>query len=296
MEDTSMSIYDNTITPTYLYIKQHSITGLKYFGKTKSKDPIKYKGSGTYWKKHINKHGIEFVETIWLSEPYTDKKLITEHALTFSKENNIVDSTEWANLILENGLDGGGIKGSPGIIPSAESRAKMSASQKGKKQTAETVAQRIISNSGKKRSVDVCLKISIANTGKKWTDTQREKLTGNKRSEETRAKMAAAKIGKHRLPFSDETRAKMSAAQQNISAETKAKMSKPKSEETKLRMSKAAKERVYATITCPFCEIAGKGSNMVRYHFDKCKQKIDKYHNTVGISNAKAFTLPSRKI
>ena len=207
-----MSIYDNTITPTYLYIKQHSITGLKYFGKTKSKDPIKYKGSGTYWKKHINKHGIEFVETIWLSEPYTDKKLITEHALTFSKENNIVDSTEWANLILENGLDGGGIKGSPGIIPSAESRAKMS------------------------------------------------------------------------------------AAQQNISAETKAKMSKPKSEETKLRMSKAAKERVYATITCPFCEIAGKGSNMVRYHFDKCKQKIDKYHNTVGISNAKAFTLPSRKI
>jgi len=76
----------------------------------------------------------------------------------------------------------------------------------------------------------------------------------------------------------------MSAAQPNISAKTKAKMSKPKSAETKLRMYKAAKERVYATITCPFCEIAGKGSNMTRYHFNKCKQKIDKYHNTTGIN------------
>ena len=31
------------VTPTYLYIKQHSITGLKYFGCTTRKDHIKYK-------------------------------------------------------------------------------------------------------------------------------------------------------------------------------------------------------------------------------------------------------------
>lgn len=33
--------------PTYLYVKQHTITGLKYFGKT-IKDPYVYPGSGTH--------------------------------------------------------------------------------------------------------------------------------------------------------------------------------------------------------------------------------------------------------
>ena len=37
--------------PTYLYVKQHNKTGLKYFGKTTKKDPLKYKGSGLYWKR-----------------------------------------------------------------------------------------------------------------------------------------------------------------------------------------------------------------------------------------------------
>lgn len=32
--------------PTYLYIKIHNDTGLKYFGKTCSKTPKQYKGSG----------------------------------------------------------------------------------------------------------------------------------------------------------------------------------------------------------------------------------------------------------
>jgi len=105
-----MSIYDNTITPTFLYIKQHSVTGLKYFGKT-TRNPIKYMGSGKYWKTHIVKHGIEFVETVWVSEPYTDKNQIKEIALKFSIENNIVESNEWANLIPENGLDGGNSTG-----------------------------------------------------------------------------------------------------------------------------------------------------------------------------------------
>lgn len=99
-----------TILPTRLYIKQHSITGLKYFGKT-IRDPYTYLGSGTRWNNHIRKHGKEFVETLWVSEPYTDAKLIKEVALKFSLENNIVESNEWANLILENGIDGGGNAG-----------------------------------------------------------------------------------------------------------------------------------------------------------------------------------------
>ena len=45
-----------TFKPTYLYIKTHKTTGLKYFGKTaSSKDS--YSGSGKYWLRHLAKHG-----------------------------------------------------------------------------------------------------------------------------------------------------------------------------------------------------------------------------------------------
>jgi hypothetical protein len=100
---TSTTIY--TIAPTYLYIKQHSVTGLKYFGKT-TKDPYKYLGSGKYWLKHINKHDKKFIQTIWVSELYTDKNLLSEFALFFSEEYDIVKSKDWANLKPEDGLDG----------------------------------------------------------------------------------------------------------------------------------------------------------------------------------------------
>lgn len=41
--------------PTFLYIKQHTITGKLYFGKTsKNLDKmLSYKGSGKYWLDHI---------------------------------------------------------------------------------------------------------------------------------------------------------------------------------------------------------------------------------------------------
>lgn len=48
---TSKYIY--SFKPTYLMIKQHEITGLKYLCKTTRKDPLKYNGSGRYWKPHI---------------------------------------------------------------------------------------------------------------------------------------------------------------------------------------------------------------------------------------------------
>jgi hypothetical protein len=112
-----------TIYPTVLYIKQHSITKLKYFGKTTSKNPLKYKGSGVDWRLHLKEYGSEHIITLWVSEPFTDSIVISEFALAFSKDNNIVESDLWANIIPENGLDGGpsgpnGRKGIPtGQIP-----------------------------------------------------------------------------------------------------------------------------------------------------------------------------------
>lgn len=110
----------------YLYVKQHSITGLKYFGKTIQSDPYKYLGSGTRWLKHIKKHGKEHVKTI---ELYTfedqDEALI--FALRFSKENKIVESDDWANIEEETLLGG-----SSGRIVSKETKIKLGNATRGK--------------------------------------------------------------------------------------------------------------------------------------------------------------------
>ena len=60
--------------PIYLYVKTHNKTGLKYLGKTISKDPIKYKGSGLYWRNHITKHGYD-VTTEIIKECRDDNEL-----------------------------------------------------------------------------------------------------------------------------------------------------------------------------------------------------------------------------
>jgi hypothetical protein len=137
------------MTPTWLYIKQHNKTGLKYFGKT-TKDPYKYRGSGKYWKDHIRKHGND-VTTVWC-ELFNDKEILTEYAMKFSKDNKIVESAEWANLILENGIDGN----VPGNKASLELRQKLSQSHKGQTPW----------NKGIPRSQGVKDAVSKANTGK----------------------------------------------------------------------------------------------------------------------------------
>ena len=88
----------------YLYVKTHSITGLKYFGKTERKDPYKYPGSGVYWKRHLNKYGYLF--TTEIVGKFTDAEEAEKFALRFSIDHDIVESPEWANLIVENSRDG----------------------------------------------------------------------------------------------------------------------------------------------------------------------------------------------
>ena len=155
---TSMTIY-TPIPPTYLYIKQHSITGLKYFGKT-TQDPYKYKGSGLYWTNHIKKYGKEHIVTLWVSDPYHDTS-ISELAIQLSKENNIVESKEWANLKLENGLDGGSISNTESI----ETRTKRSNSLKGKNLSNERKNKISISLTGKTQSIETRTKRSISQKG-----------------------------------------------------------------------------------------------------------------------------------
>lgn len=110
----------------YLYVKTHSITGLKYFGKT-TKNPLKYNGSGVYWKRHLKIHGSSHETEIIAT--FTDEEVCEAFALEFSKRNDVVGSSNWANLIQENGKDGAPI-GHPGHVFTNDQKLKISKASK----------------------------------------------------------------------------------------------------------------------------------------------------------------------
>ena len=91
----------------YLMIKTHNQTGLKYLCKTTTDDPshpFSYKGSGKYWKRHLNTHGSDI--TTEIVGEYDDKNAFIRQATLLSEQHNVDKSDEWANLRPERG-DGG---------------------------------------------------------------------------------------------------------------------------------------------------------------------------------------------
>lgn len=248
-------ICQESIPPTWLYVKQHNKTGLKYFGKT-SQDPLTYLGSGTRWRNHLNKHGYDV--TTELLGCFTDTLVISQVAIKFSIDNNIVESEEWANCRIENGLDGG--SNGP---HSAETRKLISEKTKGRKLSAETRAKMSVAqtamraeqrknNPPKEKTIlsesdrhEIAMaagrKISKALTGKKKpprTDEHKRKLslsnTGKVASDETRKKMSESGKGK---PKSAEHNRKNSDSHKG----------KVKSDEARKNMSAAAKNRTPRT-------------------------------------------------
>jgi hypothetical protein len=109
----------------YLYLKTHIATGLKYLGQT-CQDPHLYKGSGTYWKRHLKKYPTE-VHTEILFET-KDRSQIRERGLYYSSLWNIAESKHFANLCPEDGA-GGHTRYTP------ERNAKISKANKGRKNT-----------------------------------------------------------------------------------------------------------------------------------------------------------------
>lgn len=246
----------------YLYLKQHNVTNKCYLGQT-TKDPFKYKGSGTYWLRHISKHGND-VTTVILAECETREELRTI-GLYYSSLWNIVESVVFANLMEETGDGSGKI--------SEQTRQKLSAMKRG------------ISP-----SIEVRKKISKALSGRKLSEQTRQKLSGRKLSPETKANMIKYRIGKK---LSEETRTKISNALSGriFSEDTKRKMSESQlgrihSEESKRKMSESQKNKIVTdetrmkmkqshlnnpTVCCPHCQQEGKGNTMKRWHFDNCK-------------------------
>lgn len=94
-------------TPIYLYLKTHNKTNLKYLGMT-TQDPFTYGGSGVYWKKHIKKYGNDVsTEILQICETYDQ---LTEYGKYYSELWDIVESTEFANLVPELGENSSGMK------------------------------------------------------------------------------------------------------------------------------------------------------------------------------------------
>ena len=92
-----------------IYVKTHNKTGLKYLGYTK-KNPYTYLGSGTYWRRHLKKHGND-VTTEVIHET-TEKSEVTSVGLYYSNLWSVVDLKDqfgnkvWANLKSESGSGG----------------------------------------------------------------------------------------------------------------------------------------------------------------------------------------------
>lgn len=196
---------------TYLYVKTHSITGLKYFGKT-TKNPFKYSGSGIHWKRHLRKHGKE--HTTEIIAEFDDPDDCEAFALAFSHENNIVESIEWANLIPENGKDGMPV-GHAGHIFTDDEKSKIAEASR---RNWENPAYRSLQSEKRRAS---------------WTEERRAeqstRLSGKKCPEHS-ARMKGRKLN-HDHPFN--TGIKTDAHKNAIS---KALKGKPKSPEQVAKM------------------------------------------------------------
>lgn len=219
---SSTHIY--TFKPTFLYIKQHNVTGLMYFGKTVN-DPEKYLGSGSYWKKHIKKHGREHVVNLWYCL-FLDEQDCKDFAIWFSETQNIVESKDWANILSEQVEETNNTKGfavakdlydnciglvslkdkrwDTGEIVSINKNRKLKTKRKhtvpawnkGLTKTNESVAKYIENSRAKKKlhiqTEEHKKKNSESNSGEKhWH-------FGGKNSAETRLKISKANKGKVR--------------------------------------------------------------------------------------------------
>lgn len=214
-------LVDKKFKPTWLYIKQHNITGLKYFGKTVRKDPIKYLGSGTYWTNHLKKHGAD-ITTIWC-QLFTNLDDLVSHAVKFSLDNNIVESVEWANLEIEDGISDGGFSR---IVAQS------------------TIDKRVEKLKGKKRTIEQRERMRQAQLTKKQKTPEEKALISQK--------ISAALKGRKLGPKSEEHKAKLSLLNKGKSPgprseETKQKMRKPKSEAHRRAISEGRKAK-YANL------------------------------------------------
>ena len=186
-----------------------------YIGKHSSENPNDdYLGSGTALQRAIKKHGLEHFkkEVLFLYE---------SEAEAYNKEREILEELDGVKDPLCYNLCYGGVGFWKGSTHSAESRKKISESNKGKVRTDEAKQKYSDSKKGIPKSDMHKQKLSEVNLGKTLDEDTRKKIsdsnTGKKRSEEFCKNQSKRQEGKAFWPKgklrSEETKQKMSAAQ-----------------------------------------------------------------------------------
>jgi len=179
----------------YTYVHRRADTGeVFYIGKGSGKRYAATQGRSTFWKRIVAKHGIA-IELI---------AYFFDEAAAFDHECMLIAEYRAGGVMLSNLTDGG--DGASGKVMSEEAkrlisiankgrkrepfsdvtRAKMSASHLGKKQSAEAIAKTAAAHIGMKRSPETLARMSAALKGKG---------VGRYVSAETRAKISAIKTG-----------------------------------------------------------------------------------------------------
>ena len=207
-----------------IYIIENKVNGHFYIGSSKSlsvrindhKSSLRCnKHSNNHLQKAYNKYGQEhfsFNIVVYCSE---------RHRIFY--EQRFLDKY-WDNGVSCYNI--AKIADSPmsGKRHSSETKAKLSAKGKGRKQSPEHISRRSATHIGKHRTEQAKETMSKLKKGTRLSEEHKQNivtsLTGRYHSEETKAKMAAAQTGKR---ASAETKAKQSVAAKNRTKEQVAK-------------------------------------------------------------------------
>jgi len=240
-----------------------------------------YYGSGMLLRSAINKYGKEnFIrETLFVFDKEND---------AYDKEAEIVNETFIQKNMVYNLCVGGGhpptLSGSEnymyGKTHTEEARKKISEKRKGKSVSNETKKKISDSMKGENHPLFGKYGKNHPNYGKRHSEETklilREKNKGKIMSDESKAKMSMKakerlknkenhwNYGKH---HSEETKQKISESQRGEKGNF---YGKQHSEESKQKMKKPK-----IKVVCPYCGKIGGLPVMKRFHFDKCKHKIN---------------------
>lgn len=211
---------------TYIHIR-NDIGEVFYVGKGTGRRAFAL-GRNPYWNSIVAKHG----HTVHIVAYFANEADAFEH------EKEMIAELRAAGFNLANMTDGG--EGSSGWVPSAETKARISATSKGRKHSCESRLRMSVSRKGRKVSEETKAKLRISKLGNDIGEAGRAKIsaasTGRVKSVEARAKQGAAIRGNQFAlgnVLTPETRDKMRAAHTG----------KKWSEEVKAKMAASAKAR-----------------------------------------------------
>lgn len=244
----------------FIYLTTNLINNKQYVG-FHSTNNINdgYLGSGKILRKSIKKYG---------------QKNFKREILEFCNSENWQDKEiKWIfklntlQPIGYNITEGG--QGSLGRKLSKESIKKISESKKGQLRgisLSEDHKEKIKnSNINKKRSPETCKRIGESKKGNIWN-------VGRIHSDETKINMSInhADFSGSKNPMFGKKRIEV------LSEKYGEEKAKKMEEDRKIKLSKKLKGKKKRQITkiCPHCRKMGKGPNMSRYHFNKCKNYL----------------------